>query len=115
MPFGAGDLAYFSGGGYKLFWTATNGATVTYNNGTPIKKSGASVSEVAYNEYLPNGNHTNGKFNGQIGQAASQPITVAIGDATEEYTVIFKNALPNTNSTLGTVELAEMRKSSLPL
>ncbi|HIV46476.1 MAG TPA: S-layer homology domain-containing protein [Candidatus Acutalibacter stercorigallinarum] len=107
VPFGAGDLAYFSGGGYKLFWTATNGATVTYNNGTPIKKSGASVSEVAYNEYLPNGNHTNGKFNGQIGQAASQPITVAIGDATEEYTVIFKNALPNTNSTLGTVELAE--------
>ena len=109
VPFGAGDLAYFSGGGYKLFWTATNGATVTYNNGTPIKKSGASVSEVAYDTYLPDGNHdtTNKKFNGQDGLAADMPIVVAIGDATETYTIIFKNALPNTNSTLGTVELAE--------
>ena len=110
VPFGAHDLSYFSGGDYKLFWTATNGATVTYNNGKPIKKSGASVSEVAYNEYLPDGNGgaaTGNKFNGQDGQAADMPIVVAIGDATETYTVIFKNALPNTNSTLGTVELAE--------
>lgn len=109
VPFGAYDLGYFSGGGYKLFWTATNGATVTYNNGKPIKKSGASVSEVAYNEYLPNGNYeTNGKkFNGQDGLAAKMPIVVAIGDATETYTIIFKNALPKTNSTLGAVELAE--------
>ena len=110
VPFGANDLSYFSGGGYKLFWTATNGATVTYNNGKPIKKSGASVSEVAYNEYLPNGNggaSTGNKFNGQDGQAAAMPIVVAIGDATETYTIIFKNALPKTNSTLGTVELAQ--------
>ena len=113
VPFGANDLSYFSGGGYKLFWTATNGATVTYDNGKPIKKSGASVSEVAYNEYLPNGNYeTNGKkFNGQDGLAAKMPIVVAIGDATETYTIIFKNALPKTNSTLGTVELAEADKT----
>ena len=114
VPFGAHDLSYFSGGDYKLFWTATNGATVTYNNGTPIKKSGASVSEVAYDTYLPDGNHdtTNKKFNGQDGLAADMPIVVAIGDATETYTVIFKNALPNTNSTLGTVELAEAGTTS---
>ena len=114
VPFGANDLNYFSGGGYKLFWTATNGATVTYDNGKPIKKSGASVSEVAYNEYLPNGNggaSTGNKFNGQDGQAAAMPIVVAIGDATETYTIIFKNALPKTNSTLGTVELAEADKT----
>ncbi len=112
VPFGADDRDYFKDEGYHLYWTATNGSIVAagtlnedIDDRTPISKSGAAIS--GSETYLPAGNHANGKFNGQNGMAATETIMVAIGDATEEYTVIFKNALPKTNSTLGTVELAE--------
>ena len=106
VPFSAKQLSDL--GDYNLYWTATNGATVTYNNGTPINKSGAGVDEVPSDRYLPDGHATGtAKFNGQDGMAADMPIVVAIGDAEKIYTVWFKNALPKTNSTLGTVELAK--------
>ena len=108
VPFGAKKLNYFKTYGYHLYWTATNGATIEDKNGNAIAKAGAAIT--GSEDYLPKG-HSSDKFDAVHG-VITDAITVAIGDATETYDVIFKNALPNTNSTLGTVELAEAGTTS---
>ena len=88
--------------GWKLFWTAASGCTVTFKNNygdvTPIYQTGTKLSAVSY---LPAGDE---RFNNT---RASAMIDVSNTDSTKSYTIVFNSANASQDSKLGEVQLAQ--------
>ena len=88
--------------GWKLFWTAASGCTVTFKNDfnvvTPIYQTGTKLSAVSY---LPAGDE---RFNNT---RASAMIDVSNTDSTKSYTIVFNSANASQDSKLGEVQLAQ--------
>lgn len=88
--------------GWKLFWTAASGCTVTFINDihdvTPIYQTGTELSAVSY---LPAGDE---RFNNT---RASAMIDVSNTDSTKPYTIVFNSANASQDSKLGEVQLAQ--------
>ena len=87
--------------GWKLFWTAASGCTVTFKNTsgvvTPIYQTGTKLSAVSY---LPS---SSDRFNNSKGSAM---IDVSNTDSTKSYTIVFNSADASQDSKLGEVQLA---------
>ena len=88
--------------GWKLFWTAASGCTVTFKNTsgvvTPIYQTGTKLSAVSY---LPS---SSDRFNNSKGSAM---IDVSNTDSTKSYTIVFNSAKASQDSKLGEVQLAQ--------
>ncbi len=83
--------------GWKLFWTASSGATVTTSQGAMLPITGSDVDVDA--GYLPNGD----RFDNTAAEATI--IVEAPNYSAKNYTIVFDSADPSTDSTLSNVEL----------
>ena len=90
--------------GWKLFWTASSGSTVTYQNGNLVAATGSALK--GDEGYLPEGKAGAGKgFVEDFGKADHAIVVQAPGFSAKEYTIVFESADPSTDSTLSDVEL----------
>ncbi len=98
IPYSYKSVQDMADDGWKLFWTASSGCTVT-SNSTPIDQTGSKVDDTK--AYLPD---STSRFDNT---KATQTIDVSNGTSTQSYTVVFDSADASHNSTLGTVQLAK--------
>ena len=103
IPYKYADVAAMQADGWKLFWTASSGCTVT-SQSTAIAQTGTTVdSSWGYLPVANAGASSNSRFDNA---KAAQTIDVSNGNSTQSYHVIFDSADASHASTLSNMQLA---------
>jgi len=112
IPYKYKSVGDMNADGWKLFWTATSGAAVTYGDpATKLPTSGTVIAASASTDtYLPeSANRFDAYKDAASKEAATGNATIDLnnGGQTISYSVIFDSADASQVSTLGTVQLAK--------